>query len=100
VAAVVATPIGELVEQVLPSTGVLARDMSPQVFVDALTDLISDLYCPDKCTAGALHHARTELFTMKHLASARCPVAVEDGSRRARNAISHEPGSVSNVGKR
>lgn len=58
---VVATPIGGLREQVLPGTGLLARDMSVEAFADALTELITDPVLFDRCAAGALQHAQTEL---------------------------------------
>ena len=57
---VVATPVGGLVEQVLPSTGMLARDMSAEAFCDALTSMITDPVLFDRCAAGALHYAQSE----------------------------------------
>ena len=57
---VVATPIGGLMEQVLPSTGVLARDMSAEAYADALADMITDPVLFDHCAAGALHYAQSE----------------------------------------
>ena len=58
---VVATPTTGLREQVLPSTGLLARDMSVEAFADALAQLITDPVLFDRCAAGALQHAQTEL---------------------------------------
>jgi glycosyltransferase involved in cell wall biosynthesis len=43
---VVATPAGGLMEQVLPSTGLLARDMSANAFADDFADLITDPISP------------------------------------------------------
>jgi glycosyltransferase involved in cell wall biosynthesis len=62
---VVATPTGGLREQVLPSTGLLARNMSVEAFADALTQLITDPVLFDRCAAGALQHAQTELDWQK-----------------------------------
>jgi glycosyltransferase involved in cell wall biosynthesis len=58
---VVATPIGGLCEQIPPSTGLLARDMSAEAFADALSALMTDPVLFDRCAAGALQHAQTEL---------------------------------------
>ena len=58
---VVATPIGGLREQVLPDTGLLARDMSAKAFADALADMINNPELFDRCTAGALRYAQTDL---------------------------------------
>jgi glycosyltransferase involved in cell wall biosynthesis len=56
---VVAAPVGGLNEQVLPSTGVLAKDMSAEAFAEALPALIRDPALFDYCAVGALYHAQT-----------------------------------------
>lgn len=58
---VVATPVGGLMEQVIPGTGVIAKDMSAEAFADALTVLIGDPMLFDRCGAGALHHGQMDL---------------------------------------
>jgi glycosyltransferase involved in cell wall biosynthesis len=58
---VVATPIGGLKEQVLPTTGLLARNMTPEAFAESLTTMICDPVLFDQCAAGSLDHAQTEL---------------------------------------
>ena len=58
---VVATPVGGLMEQVIPGTGMIATDMSAEAFADALTALIGDSALFDRCAAGALRHAQMDL---------------------------------------
>ena len=59
---VVATPVGGLLEQVVPNvTGVISGDVTPPAIADAITSLVTnpDLYA--RCSEAAMHYARERL---------------------------------------
>jgi glycosyltransferase involved in cell wall biosynthesis len=59
---VVATPVGGLVEQVIPGeTGLIARDTTADALADAIAELVGKPELLEQCARGALDHANGAL---------------------------------------
>jgi glycosyltransferase involved in cell wall biosynthesis len=85
--AVVATPMGGLVEQVEHgTTGVLACDMSVGALASAIRTLVDDPDLFDRCAEGALAHAQGRL-SWRHSADVVCEAVASVYGREPRPRV-------------